>query len=84
MHQFRVPENLPVFLRDDQMQGYRRGGKGSEKHKTRMVTGDWTSELANRLPPQEGEAVLRQHCLQWGWEAADLNWGHYRAVEGVL
>ncbi|MEQ2255318.1 hypothetical protein ILYODFUR_012680 [Ilyodon furcidens] len=40
--------------------------------------------LANRPAPQEGEAVFRQHCLQCGWGAADLVWGHYRAVEGVL
>ncbi|KAI3360238.1 hypothetical protein L3Q82_014551, partial [Scortum barcoo] len=26
--------------------------------------------------PQKGEAVLCQHCLQCGWGAVDLNWGH--------
>ncbi|MED6293163.1 hypothetical protein CHARACLAT_007882 [Characodon lateralis] len=40
--------------------------------------------LTNCLAPQEGEAVLRQHCLQWEWEGADLDWGHYWAVEVVL
>ena len=40
--------------------------------------------LANHLAPQEGEAVLHQHCLQWGWGAVDLDWGHRRMVEGML
>ncbi|KAI3355523.1 hypothetical protein L3Q82_017908 [Scortum barcoo] len=31
--------------------------------------------------PQKGEAVLCQHCLQCGWGAVDLDWGHCRTVE---
>uniref|UniRef100_A0A671XIA7 Endonuclease/exonuclease/phosphatase domain-containing protein n=1 Tax=Sparus aurata TaxID=8175 RepID=A0A671XIA7_SPAAU len=33
---------------------------------------------------RRGEAVLHQHCLQWGWGAVDLDWGHRRAVERIL
>ncbi len=33
---------------------------------------------------QEGEAVPYQHCFQWRWAAADLNWGYLRTVEGIL
>ncbi|KAI3364645.1 hypothetical protein L3Q82_011429 [Scortum barcoo] len=40
--------------------------------------------LANRPAPQKGEAVLCQHCLQCGWGAVDLDWGHCRTVEEIL
>ncbi|KAI3364902.1 hypothetical protein L3Q82_001087 [Scortum barcoo] len=40
--------------------------------------------LANRPAPQKGEVVLCQHCLQCGWGAVDLNWGHCRTVEEIL
>ncbi|KAI3366064.1 hypothetical protein L3Q82_009891, partial [Scortum barcoo] len=40
--------------------------------------------LANRPAPQKGEAVLCQHCLQCGWGAVDLNWGHCQTVEEIL
>ncbi len=40
--------------------------------------------LANCLAPQEGEAVPYQHCFQWRWTAADLNWRYHRTVEVIL
>ncbi len=40
--------------------------------------------LANCLAPQEWEAVPYQHCFQWRWTAADLNWGYHRTVEVIL
>ncbi|KAI3369145.1 hypothetical protein L3Q82_026103, partial [Scortum barcoo] len=32
--------------------------------------------------PQKGEAVLCQHCLQCGWGAVDLDWGHCYMSDG--
>uniref|UniRef100_A0A8C6KR66 Reverse transcriptase domain-containing protein n=1 Tax=Nothobranchius furzeri TaxID=105023 RepID=A0A8C6KR66_NOTFU len=40
--------------------------------------------LSNCWAPQEREAAIRSHCLQWGWGAADINWGYSQMVEGIL
>ncbi|KAI3360448.1 hypothetical protein L3Q82_002346 [Scortum barcoo] len=33
---------------------------------------------------RRGKQYSAKHCLQCGWGAVDLNWGHCRTVEGIL
>lgn len=40
--------------------------------------------LSSCPPPQEGEAVLCQHCLQCGPGGADLNWEHCLTVKAII
>lgn len=40
--------------------------------------------LSSCPPPQEGEAVLCQHCLQCRPGGLDLNWGHCLIVKGKI
>lgn len=40
--------------------------------------------LSSCPPPQEGGAVLCQHCLQCRTGGVDLNWGHCLMVKGII
>ncbi|KAI3352093.1 hypothetical protein L3Q82_020900 [Scortum barcoo] len=60
--------------------GKNSGLGGSSVRPWRRTIGRHRRNSGKPSSASEGEAVLCQYCLQCGWGAVDLSWGHCRTV----